>query len=535
MPTFKNNFLKISQSASASIINSAKLLSFFKDALVFGNCGFELLGFSIALQKLKELWAQGGKEHSFGTKVGLSTIHLAHIGLAIIGGLTTLGVSILAAPIATVMVSCVAFVSNTSEVIAETGQISKLKQKLKALNEELDKDNVAFERNKALFEDVCDSQEKIRELEIQKGFLIQQISALNDESNLDTIEKNPTKHEMIIDYFNNFEKLKHTITLLKSQIENLDSKYNAAPYFGKRSDLKILEKEYLIERIKTLNSTIEDWQNIDIRLRKIEALSNQKKGLLHLGDHPSKNQYLELHQAFKKTLLSELNEVNTTLNQKQEVLNKKKMYIPLFIKNPLQQLKQDTGKIFKTTLDIVDTKIKTTLTTRERNNNIKNAFFTGLISGLAISSFVPPLWPLAGVLGAVALGMGIVAGVSELWHLYQKKKLQNSLQKEKDKKLSNIIKHLDTQLKESLDEQDEEGDKAIAALVKVEDQLASPLLDTEKQVEIVKPSKTQEIIKPIYKQEKPTLKHSLKRKKTVKKSEKVDPNPDPSDHKPTLH
>lgn len=315
-------------------------------------------------------------------------------------------------------------------------------------------------------------EEKQKLYQVSKQQLLEQFKTATPADKIELDEKikivdaKLNKYAILKPHYEKVQKLESMLQEVKDQQANLDKKYSAEPYKNGTVD-KALEAEYLQLRAVELEAKIERKQNPDSRNQKAQKANDSVTQLSG-----------KLSDA-KVALLTRLTEQKLKVDNKKEenekVLNNKSRFVSLFTKDPQKQMQGDAQAVYNKSLALIDNKNQIKLTTLDRNKKAKGIGFAAAGLGLSVCVCVPVLWPVAGILGLVGMGVGVAWGISSLWDRYQKSKVENAIVKEKGVEAKELLSQLDTHMKDK-------KDKKVAKEAAVTNSLVSRLSDTSSQL-----------------------------------------------------
>ncbi len=271
-------------------------------------------------------------------------------------------------------------------------------------------------------------------------------------ANQEKIDKKIAIVNMLIHHYASVSRLEDTLTEVIDQQRQLDIKYSKKPYLNLNKEtiekLKRLENEYLNERKEQLSASIKTASDPQIHIQNRESQSDELQTL-----QMKKNNVRELQKVYLEALQKEQNSFVQTLDAKKEILDNKSKYLKALFSSPnkntelLQDLKENIhGKKDDFSQKMIDKIDKENELKREiiaRNKKIKNTVISGAILGLAVCLCIPPLWPAAGIISGVMIGVGAVALVSALYDSYQRRKVNRQAKEQKEIALKEIDAKMD--------------------------------------------------------------------------------------------
>ena len=169
------------------------------DIVMGGSAFFKFFGVADSINEFRKLWGWGAdkdikeknRKHGLPMKVGLSALYILHAAASAIVASVILGASVVAAPIATAIVSSVAFAKSVGEYFKVRDEVKRGEKDVKDAEAALKAENVDLERNLALRDDLMEAREEIAALKEESAALNDSLSLLQskDEEPEESLEK----------------------------------------------------------------------------------------------------------------------------------------------------------------------------------------------------------------------------------------------------------------------------------------------------------------------------------------------------------
>jgi len=475
---------KIEDSIKNAISHASELGKLFKEIALIGKTTANVLGIFSILYEIKKLWTdeEEQEKHNIFSKIGISLLYSGYIAFSVIATIVLFGVSVIAAPIVTAIISGISFVINIVEFVKEVQNVRKMKTKLDEKVQLLAQENVSFNRNLTLYREIALHREEINLLKLQKLEFENQIKLINQEPHKNTLlkiigaRKKLLKEKIIaekilisdlgnmeilleaknnlmntgaketdkkiivlnimIDYYQDLKILQEEIKFVNKQMEGIEEKYKREPYQSTSKEkviqLKSLEEKYLNERKRSLEWALEE-------KRKIEVPKIEYHNFLEIKQNPN---------LLKKELENNLNSITREIKEKEKLMQGKVEYFgKTFANDPKQEIKIQAGKILQQTNEIIELNNKIALEKIQRNQRGKNIILNGIILGFAISLCIPPAWPFAAILGSIMAVAGIVAFIGTVYDRVKRANMIEAFSAEKKSQITGVLQNLDSKLK----------------------------------------------------------------------------------------
>ena len=169
------------------------------DIVMGGSAFFKFFGVADSINEFRKLWGWGAdkdikeknRKHGLPMKVGLSALYILHAAASAIVASVILGASVVAAPIATAIVSSVAFAKSVGEYFKVRDEVKRGEKDVKDAEAALKEENIDLERNLALRDDLMEAREEIAALKEESAALNDSLSLLQskDEEPEESLEK----------------------------------------------------------------------------------------------------------------------------------------------------------------------------------------------------------------------------------------------------------------------------------------------------------------------------------------------------------
>lgn len=170
----------------------SRISTFLSGTLDLWEGAATVLGTIFTFIGIREVWAaQGRQKYGLISRIGLTAFYAVHL-VAILLASGLIGEALIAAPIATALVSVTSLISDSFDYFQEYYQNYKLHQELSRLQNRLAQDNIDFKEHAFFFEEITQQQDEIELLNAQ----LQGLSQLKDRIDLPTEDPSWYVHEL---------------------------------------------------------------------------------------------------------------------------------------------------------------------------------------------------------------------------------------------------------------------------------------------------------------------------------------------------
>ncbi|MBN9287868.1 MAG: hypothetical protein BGO43_03210 [Gammaproteobacteria bacterium 39-13] len=190
------------------------IVAFINGTLDLWEGGAAILGTIFTLLGIKEVWAiQGRQKYGLISRIGLTAFYALHI-VAILLASGLIAEALIAAPLATALVSVTTLVSDSFDYLQEYYQNYKTRQKLRLLQNRLAENNIDFKEHMVFFEEIAEQQDEIELLNAQ----LHELSQLKDRIDLPT--EDPSWYVQELKQIATVLKRKHQLAVNEAAVVN---------------------------------------------------------------------------------------------------------------------------------------------------------------------------------------------------------------------------------------------------------------------------------------------------------------------------
>lgn len=339
---------KIWEKASSGVADTIKdpsVIGFsaglMKDIVMSGSAFFKFFGVADSINEFRKLWGWGAdksvkeknKKHSLPMKIGLSSLYILHAAASSLVACVILGASVVAAPIATAIVSSVAFAKSVGEFFKVRSEIKHRKKDVQEAEDALKSEHVDLERNIALRNDLTQSREELDALKSESEELGEKIKFLQTT---DEPEDDPEKIQKIV------QALEEESEILKSSLNEKIDKNKIIVHQSEKPDA--YSKRTIEQSIITANNKIESFnkhkENLLSKIAQAKTDPQQTDRVVYLQQELKKVD----DKIQKHTILKEHFEKIKSLEGTAEDLLKQKGQLESKYSNPPYNGKRDDLK-----------------------------------------------------------------------------------------------------------------------------------------------------------------------------------------------
>lgn len=293
---------------------------------------------------------------------------------------------------------------------------------------------------------VDEATESINRLNLIQNDLQQQFALLNhDHKNIElknqinSINSELKKINLIKQYFNYLKDLKETEQKLQAELYGLDAKYDRLYHShytpDRKENLKNLEKSYLEERLLAVQRKIKKWTEPN-QNNEANQLKDDLSEYCHLFE---KQSWKNLGYKLRADLARQLKDVRKKIKDSKLHFKNKINHLNFIYNNPEENLPLNFTEMIKNAKAFIIAQTELHLIEIDKNNSRKSVRFSTLTMGIAILLCFTVTWPISSMLTTLMISIGITAGVSSVMNFIEKNHVQRIIKTTQNNELQRLI------------------------------------------------------------------------------------------------
>lgn len=251
-----------------------------------------------------------------------------------------------------------------------------------------------------------------------KKSLTKEISLLEEQIN---------KLVIVNRHFYKIKMAKDTIIEIRKQLKKLDQKYRMKPFneYNEHDNaaLKKLESDYLHDRIKSLNSFIQETIHPELNKDKITTTNVSLVGydkIVSLNKSPD-------GATLKSSLQQQINQISKLLKIKGKSLSEKQRYLQLIAINPNKQFPRDIAKIFNKRRALIKLQNKWELAKEDERHNLSAFRYSLITAGLVIVMCCSSIWIISELFDNLIRFIGVLAGATTIFNFFERRNAEEKI------------------------------------------------------------------------------------------------------------
>lgn len=462
------------------------LRTLFSSIAHMGSISSKLGSMGSTVYNINKVWTNpSNPEQPIHSKMTMSFLYAMHFGSIGLATAVMFGVTNTSPSLATFFVCSTALIKNIADRSVEQMYEESLAKKQSKLKKQLHVNNITFQANVVLIEDLKETHDNIEQWEKQFEENKQLLYHLNENSHPEEIKQFQIK---ILSAFSNSQAArsffgefiedldpKNVIGNIKIEIDQLVEKKITLTMYefdthdqGKRDKIKKLNQQIkqlgyiqvqcikykkIADSITHINKQLTclplnaamDSHRTYLEERKIDL---QKKLIgISQGSHESFNVLTvkdSLSLEFSKKTLGHFLQFQNywlakKIHQQRQQLKIKKEYFQTVVKDVITKIPQGFFTQYDSLIDLINMKneiIQVKMKTQSKSRNIN---FSTISATLALVLAVVPNSDLSAILNPAMLLTGMLAGSYSLWDMYNQYRLSNNIRKNRTLQIKKIV------------------------------------------------------------------------------------------------